>query len=471
MSSLPIYSKTRVVLELTSPCCISAGDDTLESDQPFVCDANGLPTLPGTSIAGMLRAAFAREVGEEAASHWFGNTSNHHENGRASRVRVTWGKLHDQRDRPIDRRLEADEWDEFSSRLGLGEVRDRVRISHLGVAEDTGKFDHQLVHTGCRFSFDLDIIGDANEEGEVKRVRDTLLSALARPDTRLGGAVHSGFGAFAVTASGEIYDLSDKDDFVAFCKLSASLEEPLPLSPLRIAESSSGLKKIELSLTPRDFFVVGGGEPMLSRVVLEEQRDDAPDIVPMRTFRIDWLPGQGMFSEPYVLLPATSIKGALAHRVAFHANRLSGRFLTDEGDLTELAAHTGEGNEVVRELFGFCKGGSGDDGDLVQAGRVLFEEVILEDARTTELTHTSIDPFTAGVRDRMLFDEEVVWREGKSKRPLEVRIKIAIEDPETLSETARRALDAAIKDLIAGRLSLGGGWGRGHGFFHGEVCS
>lgn len=61
----------------------------------------------------------------------------------------------------------------------------------------------------------------------------------------------------------------------------------------------------------------------------------------------------------------------------------------------------------------------------------------------------------------MLFMEELVWGKG-----MEIQCVIATQG---ITDSARLALQAALDDLCQGRLSLGGGAGKGHGFFTGNI--
>ena len=52
----PYRSLARVVLEAKTPLCISSGEKDLVSDSMCIKDANGLPYIPGTTLAGVLRS-------------------------------------------------------------------------------------------------------------------------------------------------------------------------------------------------------------------------------------------------------------------------------------------------------------------------------------------------------------------------------------------------------------------------------
>lgn len=457
--SYPIRIITRITLELEGPCRIGTGDDTAESDMPFVVDASGLPALPGSSLAGLLRAKLRERDGLEETERWFG-ASRTSDNPEASRVCVSWAHVHDEKDCPVDGRLHPEDRSDFLQKIAVGEVRDHVRIDHRGTADDGGKFDRQLLYAGTRFSFELEIRAEEKKRDDAEAMRDELLALLHGPSTRLGSGKHSGFGAFRVVrAKGRVFDLRDGNDFTAYTETSPALDEEPDFPPLEIPgrdDVETELAIINVELTPETFFLVGGGD------VIEGADDpDGAKIAPVKTRRINWYTGRGTFYDSEMdYLPATSIKGALSHRVAFHANRLMKNFATGEKKLTE---YSGENNPVIQSLFGFCRDEAVEDEANSGVGRVVIDDVALKDRGRKKMIHISTDPFTGGVRHGFLFTEEA-FNPGGS--PIE--FTIAVEQPQRLSNLERQALKFTLEDLTSGRLALGSGAGRGNGRFQGD---
>ena len=101
---LPIVCLARVTIETCSALSIGSGAYHPQRDCQVVRDANGLPAVPGTSIAGVLRHLVFDLVGnEEGTAELFGSIE-----GGPSRVEVSWAHIHDTNDKPVDR-LELDE--------------------------------------------------------------------------------------------------------------------------------------------------------------------------------------------------------------------------------------------------------------------------------------------------------------------------------------------------------------------------
>ena len=60
VETYPLRYVARPTIEFTTPFLVGAGEEDFFSDAVFVADANGLPAIPGSSIAGVLRHEFKR---------------------------------------------------------------------------------------------------------------------------------------------------------------------------------------------------------------------------------------------------------------------------------------------------------------------------------------------------------------------------------------------------------------------------
>ena len=162
------------------------------------------------------------------------------------------------------------------------------------------------------------------------------------------------------------------------------------------------------------------------------------------------------------VIPATAIKGALAHRVAFHYNALKAVF-ADQLDVDELKNNCGENNLAVRELFGYCAvEDSEQEKESGHRGRILLDDVFLTDEPCSQLVHhVGIDRFTGGARDSVLFSERPFWK-GEP-----IAISLAITDVQSIKDAPNvlEALRLSLCDLAEGRLQIGAGSGRGLGYF------
>ncbi len=160
----------RVVIEFTTPFHVGTGEGGYGADALVVTAANGLPAIPGSSLAGSLRAAYLERVrgtllaagqaaniaadeAENQANDLFGHQTK--DQGCGSRLSFTWAAIHDRNDQPVEGLkarscLESDPV--LNEALGL-RLRDHVRLSHRGAAAHRGKFDDSPAAAGHRFTF------------------------------------------------------------------------------------------------------------------------------------------------------------------------------------------------------------------------------------------------------------------------------------------------------------------------------
>lgn len=153
-------------------------------------------------------------------------------------------------------------------------------------------------------------------------------------------------------------------------------------------------------------------------------------------------------------MPATSFKGAIAHRVAFHYNKLKGCYI-DNGLATE-----GNNNEAVKQLFGYI-----DAQGANHRGKILFSDLFVESQNACSekvIPHVAIDRFTGGALDGALFSEKTVYGP-------DAHMELHILCPVVEDECINRSLQLALEDICKGLLPLGGGVNRGNGTFVGNL--
>jgi hypothetical protein len=231
------------------------------------------------------------------------------------------------------------------------------------------------------------------------------------------------------------------------------------------------------------------------------------DAASVREPWIDWSGNRGYWREPQrgvgeplqkITLAGTAIKGPLAHRTLFHWNRLhpgddgtaAGRMLdpsTWENEppaarkdiIAKIVASKldrkpgGEPPWTARpseleNLFGSVKetegapatAGGANSRSHGSAARLIVDDadIDVKPENIMALDHNSLDRFTGGVRNRLLFSEEVAFGG-------EIAVTITILPPrddegavlpsDRWPRTLRRAFCHALRDLCEGRLALG----------------
>jgi CRISPR/Cas system CSM-associated protein Csm3 (group 7 of RAMP superfamily) len=188
--------------------------------------------------------------------------------------------------------------------------------------------------------------------------------------------------------------------------------------------------------------------------------DHEVDMTPVKARKVVWEDGVGRLSDKMVLIPATSVKGALSHRVAFHWNKLNKYYAGNP------EAKVGKDNFAVKTLLG-SEGEKDGEGQL--RGNVIFSDII--EKRNVEdkiLNHVAIDRFTGGAMDGALFSEKTTYVREKDK-PFEMTLLVRKEVLDKKDKKVEQALEAALQDICKGMLPLGGGVNRGNGIFTGTL--
>lgn len=441
-----------IILEAETPIVIGSGRKTMLTDSEILKDYNGLPYIPGTSIAGVIRHALPVDLGNK----FFGLKDD--KNNKGSEIVFSEAKLLNGSGLVIDRL--CDTVDNFSKRFKNLPKRNHVRISHRGVAEDHGKFDEEVIYKGCRFCFEIEMVARSSEKEYASNTFDQVLTEIQKDTFRIGGGTRVGFGKMhPVSIKKRSFDLKKKEELSSYLATNSSLEKDY--SGWEDFKNNSikdqNWIKYSLTLKPMDFFSFGSGKG-----------DNDVDTVPVKESYVKWDGYNGFFVENALLIPASSLKGALAHRVAYYYN-LKHRIYAMQIPVEEFENYTGSNNPAVRMLFGCQKEGEGET--VQKRGIAIFNDIFADYPGDKILNHVAIDRFTGGAMDGALYSEKVVDGKGELTFHTEVLIEKlpAIDnndiDAQTIYKDAIEAFVKALGDIDKGLLPLGGGNGRGHGIF------
>lgn len=504
----------RLTVEAETPISIGSGEKGINTDRLVAKDANSLPYIPGTSLAGVLRHSFDDD---EFVNKIFGSGGN---DGEGSRLIISSAHLVGADGITVVEGLQNIDLEQgYYSYFDRLPERDHVRMTDKGAAdsENHGKYDEELVHKGTRFVFELELIGDENDKD--KDNWKSLLNAIASPIFRIGAGTRKGFGRLKIVneqSANKVFDL--KQDLKDYLTKSSSLNSNINgWKPLEINVKDDGIKdwtKYELRLRAKDFFLFSAGFG-----------DEDADNKPKTEKYFEWLSGKPVLTtRDFLLIPATSIKGIIAHRTAYHFNSLENvrigkakksklettldidqaiKEFADDFDfdnITDLSdtdwkgleetinsfdiedlqtwsdfeqnlkdeaikkkddnLSVGESNHAVKELFGFAK-----DSERIRdglRGRVIIDDVYLsyDKSKDKVFNHTRIDRFTGGTIDGALFQEKVTQYDG------EISIDIWVENKALVEENIKKAFENTLGDIRQGRLQLGGNSTKGHGVFN-----
>mgnify|MGYP001009541517 FL=1 len=451
---------SRINLEALSPLVIGSGNKNIKTDTVVAKDVNELPYIPATTLAGLIR----HSLPEEEQRRWMGYQTK--EESYGSQLILSEAKILSEDGKPIDGLSNKE--DAVKLLCYQLPIRQHVRINHQGVAEKNGKFDEEIVPKGMRFCFEMELMSEEDDN----EIMDKILSTIQSNGFRIGSGSRSGFGQISIVSIlHKKLDLSTPEDLKLYLSKSSSLENIWkgfePYTPA--VNTNTDYISYELTLQPTDFMFFGAGfgnecsdMTFVREPVIQWDNDDRASIIE---------------KEKVVLIPGSSVKGALAHRTAYHYNKLKGCF-ADGKSAEELQEHVGKQNDAVKLLFGSEGDKRGKD---KKRGNILISDVIQIQTKELEkkvLNHVKIDRFTGGAVTGALFSEEVLYA-PKVSFTLEILLdKAAItelkenkEDKENNVDKnkALEAFETALTDLCKGYLPLGGGVNRGNGTFKGSL--
>jgi len=308
---------------------------------------------------------------------------------------------------------------------------------------------------GHRFAIELRLWSASVDDPSWPR----LLNLLGHPGLRLGGATRAGLGKLACLACRQrAFDLRQGKDAEALRKLPVELDATNDLGEYRPAMAIQTVLRGALHLSPRGFWRIGQG----SDDPRGKQADKPADLLPVREQVVDHDKGKMPVLTDQLLFPASSLKGALAHRMSFHARR----FAKEPLWASKENPPKDEQPKEVDALLGSVKDNAGG-----QAGALFIDDAFLplENDRLKEIPHNSIDRFTGGVRNRVLYSELSIHGTAEP-----ITIELALDLDRLTGNSAdlssvRRALQATMDDLCQGRLALGSRTTTGNGLFTGTL--
>lgn len=430
----------RFVIEAKTPLAVGSGEKDIITDALVATDVNGLPYIPGTAIAGVVRSMLNRQD-----KLFFGFQKD--DKGEGSQIIFTEAKILNSEGEVVDGMdLKAMD-DALLKEYAELPIRQHVRINEKGVTDKAGKFDEQVVFAGTRFCFEMEMVATSDDTANF----DKALQQIQQKTFRIGSGTRCGFGEIKVVEyKRRELDLQNPEELDLYLSKSSKLNASWPgwtLQNIGTNNNHEGWTKYELKLQPEDFFLFGSGFG----------NDDA-DMTPVKESKVKWESGKGKLIDEMVLIPATSVKGALAHRVAFYYNKLNDRFAGCEG---ESKPELGNKNKAIQALFGYTS----EDGAKIQRGNLLFSDVITDSVlKDKVLNHVCIDRFTGGAIDGALFSEKTIYGKGQAFTFTILANNDALKD-----EKIKESLEEALKDICKGMLPLGGGVNRGNGVFTGSL--
>lgn len=298
-------------------------------------------------------------------------------------------------------------------------TRPRLRINaKTGSADPGGKFDIAQVNAGADFVFELVWLGQEEAPKQLQAI-EAMLAAIDAGQIRLGAQKNNGFGKVGLTVTRQFYDMRRPEDRTAWLE---GIDRGQPFALPEVVPD----RRVCFILTGQiDGLLVKSS----ARLPKEERKDkQKADENKKGKDKGSYTPNLTENNVP--VLPGSSIKGAVraqAERIAKSIN-LDGK--------------------LVSNLFG-----NAPDAETGRAGRVMVEDLRLDQAQTRKISRIRINRFTGGVIRQGLLMEE----------PLStpVRLELSVRQG---SDVECALLLYALRDLGLGLYNLGSGGAIGRGY-------
>ena len=160
----------RFVIEAKTPLAVGNGEKDIITEALVATDVTGLPYIPGTAIAGVVRHMM-EDAGVDTTH--FGFQAD--DNGQGSEIIFTEAKILNSKGEVIDGlNLKAKE-DDLLKHYAELPIRQHVRINEKGVTDKSGKFDEQVVFAGTRFCFEIEMLAkNAEDESRFNKALEQI---------------------------------------------------------------------------------------------------------------------------------------------------------------------------------------------------------------------------------------------------------------------------------------------------------
>ena len=321
------------------------------------------------------------------------------------------------------------------------EVRDGVMIdSKTGTAEEHKKFDFEVLPPGVEFDLRFDLLVPASaDESRLLTLLCSSLEGLSQGEIRLGMRRSRGLGEIACWGwNAKRFDLRQRAGWLEWVR--SSHEDPIPSganafdSPWEAIESA-GARLDRATRDQRCRSVVEVEASIRGELLIRSPGLDAggPDVAHLTS-------GGGP------VLSGTSLAGVVRSQ-ALRIVRLM------HGSECPHAEKT-----WIDPLFGTRLEGDRDPRFRPTASRLQISESPIRNGGSRLATRIAIDRFTQGTIPQALFEE-------KPQCGGEVRLRFEIRNPKR-GETGLLLL--VLKDLLTGRLAVGGASSVGRGTLAGR---
>lgn len=444
----------KITFQLESPLCIGSGRNDI-TDQDILRDARGIPYIPGSAVAGVIREACDGAIDEDRLKYYFGYAHiNKGKNDESVESSIIESKIIF-----YDATLVDDGKNKKGELLYRISQRDGVALNEYKSAKKQAKFDWEILEGDCKFQTFIEI---SEEESDNEIVAEEVLINIAKvwkeADIGFGAKTTRGFGKIcnvdiirrsfelvknSANGKGNIEDWLEFDAFDnkswedndSYEKISSDLKK---YNEWKLKEK----KKLSLKLK------LEGGLSIRRYSTQCSEEESSPDQEQMTTIKFnnkkssdqDQVESQKSIEE-IAVIPGTTWAGAIGHRME---------------ELIEGSKKNRENDTYVYHYFG-----AANDKDK-EKSLICFGESRLTGGEFKVMSRNAIDRFLGSTAEGALFTEKI-YIGG------ETTLDISFGDPYntvvSYSEDFINALAATLTDLHEGYLAVGGATSVGRGIF------
>ena len=432
----------KITFQLDSPLCIGSGRNDI-TDQDILRDARGIPYIPGSAVAGVLREACQGIMDDKAWKYYFGYSSTNTENKVKSDDDIIESQIIF-----YDATLVGDNKDKDGNPKYRISQRDGVALNEYKSAKKQAKFDWEILEGDCKFQTFIEISEEQSDVDE-KLKADEVLTNIAKiwkeTDIRFGAKTTRGYGKICnVEIIGKNFDFTLKDEISSWLDFDI-FEENSWKNAILYKDMLNTLMKDNiwtlkdnnrLSLKLR----LEGGLSIRRYSTECSDEESSPDQEQLTTLKFD---KNG--SEEVAVIPGTTWAGAIGHRMEELIKRSKVQEVERSKDDIQKYYYFGTVNSKVKEK-----------------SLIYFSESKLTGGQFKKMSRNAIDRFLGSTAEGALFTEKI-YIGG------ETTLDISFGDPYntavSYSDDFINALAATLTDLHEGYLAVGGATSVGRGIF------
>lgn len=332
-----------VQVRFSSPMNISSGEDEW-TDADILRDCNGNPFVPGSSLAGAMRAYLEKSKSDICIMGYTGNDDT----GKMSSLFVS--DL------------------EFDGKTVSG-IRDGVALDENKITKTGSKYDMEILEGRTKGHFFLElVVREMDDEEEMDQELSEVLQGIQSGEIRLGSKKTRGFGKF------ELLSLSvktfERENYLDYAKAyeKDTWENALDEKESWLHKFSGEQRMVHITVPLR----LKGGISIRQYAA----RKNEPDFVHLTDHGVPVIPG-------------SSIAGAIRHREREILCELKENGLNFPQSV----------NQIINRAFGYV------DGTEACSSQIVISETEIKEARFLTMVRTGISRFEAGVRDGAMYKE------------------------------------------------------------------